>query len=201
MSYAQVARLTQGERALLERCLRRDAAAFDEVVLQYKTKVFNYLHRMTGNSQDAEDLTQEVFIRLYTSLPSFKNQSSLNTWIFRIASNLCIDRFRRSKKFQAIAYSLDEATDTDDGTASRELPDLTFEPHRLAENSELADQISTALGRLPDKLRAVILLHDIEDMPYDEIARVVGCPIGTVKSRLFHARVRLRDLLSGYIRP
>jgi len=200
MSYAQVARLTQGERALLERCLRRDAAAFDEIVLQYKTKVFNYLHRMTGNSQDAEDLTQEVFIRLYTSLPSFKNQSSLNTWIFRIASNLCIDRFRRGKKFQAIAYSLDEATDTDDGTTSRELPDLTFEPHRIAENSELADQISNALVRLPDKLRAVILLHDIEDMPYDEIARVVGCPIGTVKSRLFHARVRLRDLLSGYIR-
>lgn len=200
MSYAQVVCLTQGERILLERCLRNDATAFDEVVQRYKTKVYNYVCRMTGNSQDAEDLTQEVFIRLYTSLPTFRNQASLNTWIFRIASNLCIDRFRRGKKHQAVAYSLDDPADADESGASRELPDVSFEPHRMAENSELSAQIDLALTKLPDKLRSVIILHDIEDMPYEEIARVVSCPVGTVKSRLFHARVRLREHLTAYVK-
>ena len=200
MSYAQVVCLTQGEKVLLERCLRNDAAAFDEVVQLYKSKVFNYICRMTGDTQEAEDLTQEVFIRLYTSLKSFRSQSSLNTWIFRIASNLCIDRFRRNKKHQAIAYSLDDPSDVEEGGVARELPDTSFEPYRITASNELSRQVTAALEKLPEKLRAVVLLHDIEDLPYDEVAQVVGCPIGTVKSRLFHARVRMREQLSGYIK-
>src|SRR5579864_6822643 len=98
MANAQVICLTHGDRALIDRCLRNDLTAFDEVVSRYKNKVFSYISRMVSNAQDAEDLTQEVFIKMYASLGSFRNQSSLSTWIFRIAGNLCIDHYRRGKK-------------------------------------------------------------------------------------------------------
>lgn len=102
MAYAQVICLTHGDRTLIERCMRNDAAAFDEVVSRYKNKVYSYVLRMIGGEQDAEDVTQEVFIRMYTSLASFRSQASLNTWLFRIASNLCIDHYRRGKKHQNV---------------------------------------------------------------------------------------------------
>jgi RNA polymerase sigma-70 factor (ECF subfamily) len=200
MAFAQVICLTHGDRALIDRCLRNDAAAFDEVVGRYKNRVYSYVARMIGSDQDAEDLTQEVFIRMYTSLGSFRNQSSLNTWLFRIAGNICIDHYRRGKKHQNVAYSLDEPVDGDEASQGREIADSSFEPHRLLERGEMSAQIESALVQLPDKLRAVILLHDIEGMQYDEIAQVVGCPLGTVKSRLFNARMQLRERLSVYVK-
>ena len=182
---------------LVERCRASDDAAFGEVVARYKNKIYNYLYRMTGSAEDAEDLTQEVFVRMYTSLDSFRGQSSLNTWLFRIAGNLCIDRFRRAKN-RTPTYSLD-APACGDTEQTREIADETYAPHRLLENGEMAEQIAAALGKLPDKLRATLLLHDIEGMPYEEIAQAVGCPLGTVKSRLFNARLQLRQHLAGYL--
>ncbi len=201
MGFAQVIRAPISDLSLVERCRVNDEAAFNEVVARYKIKVYNYIYRMTGSYDDAEDLTQEVFIRMYTSIDSFRSQSSLNTWLFRIAGNLCIDRFRRQKN-RTPAYSLDEPLTSGDGEqeATRDLPDLTYEPHRLLENVEMADQIQKALTQLPEKLRATILLHDVEGLPYEEIAQIVGCPLGTVKSRLFNARVQLRQKLSGYLK-
>ena len=198
MGYAQVIRVPLTDVSLVERCRVNDEAAFNEVVARYKTKVYNYLYRMTGSSDDAEDLTQEVFIRMYTSIGSFRSQSSLNTWLFRIASNLCIDRFRRAKNRTA-AYSLDDPIGDGEGETTHEVPDRTYEPQRLLENGEMAEQIQRALAQLPEKLRATLLLHDIEGLPYEEIAQVVGCPLGTVKSRLFNARLQLRQRLSGYL--
>ena len=182
--------------SLVERCRSSDDAAFSEVVTRYKAKIYNYIYRMTGSSEDAEDLTQEVFIRMYTSIDSFRGQSSLNTWLFRIAGNLCIDRFRRTRN-RAAAYSLDEPLS--DADQAHEVADSTYEPHRLLENVEMAEQIQLALAKLPEKLRATLLLHDIEGMPYEEIAQIAGCPLGTVKSRLFNARMQLRQHLAGYL--
>ncbi len=199
MAVTQMISVMPPDLSLLERCRRNDAAAFDEVVGRYKNKLYNYVYRMVGNSDDAEDLTQEVFVRMFTSLDTFRRQSSLHTWLFRIAGNLCIDHFRRGKKARAHAYSLDESYPGEDGEGGRELPDATFEPHRLLEQQEMGAQIQQALGQIPDKLRAVLILHDIEDLPYEEIAQIVGCPLGTVKSRLFHARRQLRQRLSGYL--
>lgn len=196
MEIAQVIRRPATDLFLLERCRVNDEAAFREVVGRYKAKIYNYIYRMTGSSEDAEDLTQEVFIRMYTSIDAFRGQSSLNTWLFRIAGNLCIDRFRRAKN-RTPAYSLDEPIHDD--LAGHEIPDRTYEPHRLLESGEMAEQIQQALARLPEKLRAPLLLHDLEGMPYEEIAQVVGCPLGTVKSRLFNARMQLRRQLSGYV--
>ena len=196
MGFAQVIRMPLTDHSLVERCRGNDDAAFSEVVARYKTKIYNYLYRMTGSAEDAEDLTQEVFVRMYTSIDSFRGQSSLNTWLFRIAGNLCIDRFRRTKNRPA-AYSLDAPVG--DAEMAPEIPDTTYEPHRLLENVEMAEQIQTALSKLPDKLRATLLLHDIEGLPYEEIAQIAGCPLGTVKSRLFNARMQLRQHLAGYL--
>lgn len=196
MGFAQVIRMPLTDYSLVERCRDNDDAAFSEVVTRYKAKIYHYLYRMTGSAEDAEDLTQEVFVRMYTSIDSFRGQSSLNTWLFRIAGNLCIDRFRRAKNRPA-AYSLDMPVG--DAETAPEVPDTTYEPHRLLENVEMAEQIQMALFKLPDKLRATLLLHDIEGLPYEEIAQVVGCPLGTVKSRLFNARMQLRQHLAGYL--
>ena len=198
MGYAQAIHRPLTDTSLVERCRTNDEAAFNEVVARYKTKIYNYIYRMTGSSDDAEDLTQEVFIRMYTSIDSFRSQSSLNTWLFRIAGNLCIDRFRRSKNRTA-AYSLDDPIGDSEGETTHEVPDHTYEPQRLLENEEMAEQIQRALAQLPEKLRATLLLHDIEGLPYEEIAQVVGCPLGTVKSRLFNARMQLRQRLAGYM--
>ncbi len=197
MGYAQVIRVPVPDLSLVERCRANDEAAFNEIVTRYKAKIYNYIYRMTGSSDDAEDLTQEVFIRMYTSIDSFRSHSSLNTWLFRIAGNLCVDRFRRSKNRTA-AYSLDEPVAGSE-SGSHEIPDQTYEPQRLLEHVELADQIQQALAQLPEKLRATLILHDVEGMPYEEIAQVVGCPLGTVKSRLFNARMQLRQKLTGYL--
>ena len=200
MTAAQVICLGHPDLTLVDRCRRNDAAAFDEVVGRYKNKLYNYIYRMVGNSDDAEDLTQEVFVRMYTSLDSFRRQSSLHTWLFRIAGNLCIDHFRRGKRGRGAAYSLDEPVGDDGETGGgHEVPDAKYEPHRLLEQQELGEQIQQALGQLPEKLRAVLILHDIENLPYEEIAQIVGCPLGTVKSRLFHARLQLRQRLTGYV--
>ena len=199
MAFAQVLRVPISDLSLVERCRVNDEAAFNEVVARYKNKVYNYVYRMTGSSDDAEDLTQEVFIRMYVSIDSFRSQSSLNTWLFRIASNLCIDRFRRAKS-RTPAYSLDEPMGGEEGDQTgHDVADTTYEPHRLLENVEMAEQIQQALTQLPEKLRATLLLHDVEGLPYEEIAQVVGCPLGTVKSRLFNARMQLRQRLSGYL--
>jgi len=193
---AQALRVPLTDNSLVERCRTNDDAAFSEVVTRYKAKIYNYVYRMTGSADDAEDLTQEVFIRMYTSIDSFRGQSSLPTWLFRIAGNLCIDRFRRTKN-RVPAFSLDEPLGDDTGT--QEVADETYAPHRLLENVEMAEQIQMALSKLPDKLRTALLLHDIEGLPYEEIAEIAGCPLGTVKSRLFNARMQLRQHLSGYL--
>lgn len=198
MGSAQAIRAPLTDMSLMERCRANDEAAFNEVVARYKAKIYNHVFRMTGSAEDAEDLTQEVFVRLYTSAHTFRGQSSLNTWLFRIAGNLCIDRFRRGKNRTA-AYSLDEPLG-DDGGGAREIPDETYEPYRLLENTETVAQIECALSHLPEKLRAVLLLHDTEGIAYEEIAQIVGCPLGTVKSRLFNARMQLRQRLADYVK-
>jgi RNA polymerase sigma-70 factor (ECF subfamily) len=187
-------------------CQRNDIAAFNEIVGRYKNKIYNYIYRMVGNSEDAEDLTQEVFVKMYVALDSFRNQSSLSTWLYRIAGNLCIDshrkRARRESGFGGTVASLDAPTNSDGGEEGpvREVADSSFEPAKMLAKVEMDAQIQEALSKLPDKMRTVVVLHDIEGLQYEEIAEVVHCPLGTVKSRLFNARAALREHLGPYMR-
>jgi len=198
--------LSLSDTSLIERCQRNDVAAFNEIVGRYKNKIYNYVYRMVGNSEDADDLTQEVFVKMYLALDSFRNQSSLSTWLYRIAGNLCIDshrkRSRRDTGFGGSISSLDEPISVDingDG-AAREVADNTFEPMRMLAQKEMDSQIQYALSKLPEKMRTVVILHDIEGLQYEEIAEVVNCPLGTVKSRLFNARTTMRGHLTSYIK-
>ena len=187
------------DTALVQRAQANDRAAFNEIVLRYKGKVYNFIHRMIPSTLDAEDLTQETFVRAYLSIRSFQSRASLNTWLFRIATNLCIDYGRKARKTQGTVTSLSVDTAEDEGESQRDIPDQEFDPQRLLLNKELGFQLDTALRELPEKLRTVVLLYDIEGLPYDEIAAIAGCPLGTVKSRLFNARAALREKLAPYL--
>jgi RNA polymerase sigma-70 factor (ECF subfamily) len=189
------------DTALIARCQKADIAAFNEIVGRYKGKIYNYLYRMTGNAEDAEDLTQEVFVRMYSHIHTFRAEASLSTWLFRIAGNLCVDAFRRKKKERGVVSSLDAPlyNDEEDGGATRDVPDMKAAPEVLFSRKELGGQIEEALAKLPTKLRSAVVLHDIEGLSYEEIAEVEKIPLGTVKSRIYNARVALRSSLRPYL--
>jgi RNA polymerase sigma-70 factor, ECF subfamily len=197
--------LSLSDTSLIERCQRNDITAFNEIVSRYKNKIYNYIYRMVGNGEDAEDLTQEVFVKMYVALDSFRSQSSLSTWLYRIAGNLCIDSHRKKSRrdagFGGAITSLDEpfSHSSSEDAHTREVSDITFEPSKVLASQEMDKQIQEALAKLPEKMRTVVVLHDIEGLHYEEIASVVDCPLGTVKSRLFNARSLLREHLSAYL--
>lgn len=190
------------DAGLIARCQKADIAAFNEIVARYKGKIYNYLYRMTGSADDAEDLTQEVFVRMYTNIGSFRAEASLSTWLFRIAGNLSVDAFRRGKKERGLVQSLDAPATNEDGeelAATRDVADWSREPTALFARKELSGEIQKALQKLPPKLRSAVVLHDIEGLAYEEIAQSERIPLGTVKSRIFNARVALREHLRSYL--
>ena len=175
---------------------REDIRAFDEIVRRHKNRIFSYICRMTHDSPDAEDLTQEVFIRAYQSLHRFRADSAVDTWLYRIATNLVIDRFRRSRRTPQSWVALD---DEDDTLGSLPAMDRASNPEATAQLGELQREVHKAVQTLPPKLRTAVVLHDIEGLSYEEVAEILGCPLGTVKSRLFNGRSLLRRKLAHYV--
>jgi RNA polymerase sigma-70 factor (ECF subfamily) len=149
---------------------------------------------MVPNAEEAADITQEVFIRAYQNFGRFDARSSVRTWLFRIAYHLCVDRARKV-----------ERTPTQVGLADQEfgeeidVSDVRWQPDQLALQSELMDVVEEGIRSMSDKLRSVLLLHDREDMAYDEVAQLLGVPVGTVKSRLFLARAHLQNVVKAYL--
>lgn len=187
----------EADLGLVLRCRSNDADAFDEIVRRYQDCVYRYIVRMTGPGPDAEDLTQETFVRAFGAIGAFEGRASLRTWLLRIATNKCIDHRRRSRKPTLSAAHLSDLA-APDGTPL-DLHDSAPGPYDLVERDELGNLVSNAVDALPDKLRTVLILYDVEGLPYDEIAQVLQVPIGTVKSRLFHAREGLRLVLRPYL--
>ena len=183
------------ERALVEQFRRQNYEAFSKIVDAYQARVFGFVRRMVRNEEEALDVTQEVFIKAYQHLERFDGRSSLRTWLFRIAHNLCIDRARRQRRLPD-ETSLEPATSEGEPI---EFPDGRWNPERLALSGEMKEVVEQAIGTMSDKLRIVLLLHDKEDLGYDEIARTVDVPVGTVKSRLFLARAHLQRHLGRYL--
>lgn len=181
--------------ATIERCRRRDDEAFGHVVDAFQARVFGYVRRMLPSGEDAEDVTQEVFLKAYRNFPNFDGRSSLRTWLFRIAHNLCIDRARRRGRSPE-PLSLDDETPE---SAGFEIADTGPDPERIAITEELRRAVESAIGEMSEKLRAVLLLHDREELGYPEIAATLGIPLGTVKSRLFLARQDLQRRLQEHL--
>ncbi|MCS6862829.1 MAG: sigma-70 family RNA polymerase sigma factor [Abditibacteriales bacterium] len=175
-----------------------DDAAFERTVRLYKDRIFHYVCRLTGDMEEAEDITQEVFVRAYRSRETFRGECSYLTWLYRIAINLCIDRARDRQRRLEDAISLDAPSDDEDGLGW-EPSDWSQDPCRELERAELRDRVQQSVRTLPDKLRSVVVLYFMQGLSYEEIASTLDCSIGTVKSRLFNAKARLARKLRSYV--
>jgi RNA polymerase sigma-70 factor (ECF subfamily) len=183
------------EQALIDRCRRQDVEAFGKFVDLYQNRVFGFVRKMVSNPEEAADVTQDVFIRAYQNFERFDGRSSVRTWLFRIAHNLCIDRARKNDR---TPQSVSMAADHDDFEAM-DVADTRWQADHILMREELVAIVDAAIGTMSEKLRSVLLLHDREDMPYEEIADLLTIPVGTVKSRLFLARAHLQRALQPYL--
>lgn len=182
---------------LVARAQTGDEWAFEQLVNEFSGRIYNYVSRMVQDPTEAQDVAQETFVRAYQALKSFRGASSFQTWLYRIASNLAIDAARRRKRRQAEVVSIEEPIESaEDTEVARDFPDeLGRTPDEELESAETRREVWEAIAELSDKLRPVIILYDLQGLSYQEIARVLGCPMGTVKSRLFNARSQLREKL------
>ena len=177
------------EQVWIQRAQKGDAAAFEQLVTAYERKVYALALRSTGSEADAADLTQEVFLRAWRSLNSFRGDSTVSTWLYRITMNICID-FSRKKSLQLVPLADEEGNELP-------LPDrrTTNSPEAALENQELSRELNTALKQLTPEHRQAILLRDVSGLTYQEIGRMLALEEGTVKSRLARARRNLRNIL------
>jgi len=178
--------------SLINKFKNGDTSVFEEILLTYQDKIYNLCHRMLGSSHDAEDATQDVFLKAYQNLNKFKPDSSLYTWLFRIAVNTCIDYKR--KPFLESLFKTSKEGDVFVVDRPADSPN----PDRLYESKQINDAIQLALSRLSAKLRVVIVLKEIEGLSYDEIAEVLDVSMGTVKSRIFRAREEMKEPLEKF---
>jgi RNA polymerase sigma-70 factor (ECF subfamily) len=184
---------------LVERFRRGDRGAFDELVTKHYQRVCNILLHTIGASPNIEDLAQEVFIKAYYALRRYRGDSALSTWLYRIAVNVALDELRREKRRRIFTFTqAGEHELTEESVAGfaagGDRADVVLE------QNELYETLQAALKKIPKKHRVVFTLREIEGFSYAEIAEMVSCSIGTVKSRLFHARLKLRHYLEPYLR-
>lgn len=181
------------EDAIVDRCRKQDFEAFGKLVDAYQNRVFGFVKRMVLSSEEAADVTQEVFIKAFQNFSRFDGRCSVRTWLFRIAYNLCVDRSRKNVR------SLSEVALVDPSEGEEiDVADSRWQPEQLVMDNELMTVIETGIASMSEKLRSVLILHDQEDMAYEEIAQMLDVPIGTVKSRLFLARAHLQEVLKRY---
>jgi RNA polymerase sigma factor, sigma-70 family len=178
------------ERELIARLQKRDEAAFEELIRQYEKKVYTLCFRMCGNSEDAEETAQDAFLALWRGIDRFRQESSLSTWIYRLATNACIDTLRRRKK-QSGSVSLDDEELFVDAV------DTSPQPQETVEHREARKLLQEGLSALPEEYRKVLILREIEGLSYTEIAESASIELGTVKSRISRGRSLLRNFLSG----
>jgi len=182
---------------VVERCMRGDNGAWAELVRSHHRRVYGMCYRFTGSAHDAEDLTQEVFLKLYGNLRSFNSdKGSFTTWVTTLTRNLLVDHFRRSR-MERSTDSLDAGWDDSEEqrTGAERLQDGRRSPHDQAVGRELEQMVQAALAKVSPELREAVILRDLEDMDYKEIALVLRVPEGTVKSRISRGRAELARLL------
>lgn len=187
------------EQTLLRRARAGDADAFDTLVREHQERIYGLVYHMTSNHEDAHDLVQDVFLKAWKGLRNFKGDASFYTWVYRIAVNHTLN-FLKQRRNRTPHLSLNDL----DFNAEHD-PDLVQlishkTPRREANLHELARGLNEAMQKLSDDHRMVVTLHDVQGLPHDEIARIVGCNPGTVRSRLFYARQQLQALLSDFLK-
>jgi RNA polymerase sigma-70 factor (ECF subfamily) len=183
---------------LVKRVLAGETQAFEELIRRHQQRIHATLYHMTANQEDATDLTQETFIKAFQALRSFKGDSSFYTWIYRIGVNKTLNFLKQRKQRTHLSLNdLDSQVENDPELVAL-VSDKT--PHREAGLTELQERLNAAMLKLSEPHRLVVTLHDIQGMPHEEIAQIVGCNVGTVRSRLFYARQQLQAWLSDYLK-
>jgi RNA polymerase sigma-70 factor, ECF subfamily len=176
----------------IKQVIKGDQDAFAEIIEIYKNSIFQLCFRMLGNRHEAEDMAQEAFIRAYVNINSFNQDLKFSTWLFRIATNLCIDRIRKKKP----DYYLDaEVSGTDGLTMYSQLASDSPLPEKELESLELQETVQKEIMKLPEKYRSVIVLKYIEELSLNEISEILDMPLGTVKTRIHRGREALRQQL------
>jgi RNA polymerase sigma-70 factor (ECF subfamily) len=172
---------------LIERCLRKDNSAWDLVVARFRRKVFHIAYKFTGKHDEAEDLTQEIFLKVFKSLDKFNRDADFSTWLSSVARNYCIDRYRASKREREVVV--------EDLVAFDLAPASFGNPHRALEDQDRRSLLRRGLDLLPEKLREAVVLRDLQGLSYQEMADSLGLPEGTVKSRINRGREELSRML------
>lgn len=179
------------DEELLKKVKNGDVDAFEEIIAKYEKKVFSLIYNMLKNDNDIEDIAQEVFVKVYRNIDEFRGNSSLYTWIYRITTNLCLDYIKKQK---SVIY-IDEKIQTDDGEVDFQLPSEEKLQDELYEEKELKQKLEKSIAKLPDKQRVMIVLRDIKGLSYEEISEILEIKLGTVKSQINRARLKLKELL------
>jgi RNA polymerase sigma-70 factor, ECF subfamily len=181
------------DKSLVRAAQKGDMEAFEELVARHRDKIYARAYSMMRNEEEAVDLSQEAWVKAWQRLKQFQGESSFATWMTRIVINLCLDQLRRQKRQRA--ESIEEMNE-DAGGVERQMPAVTINPTERLERSELRQRIDKALSHLSHAHRTALVLHEFEEMEYKEIAKTMGCSIGTVMSRLFYARRKMAALLA-----
>ena len=190
--------MTLRERMLLRRLRERDERAFRELVAEHRDRIYSITFRMLGNRAEAEDVAQEVFITVFKTIESFRGDSKLSTWMFRVAVNHCKNRIKYlARRHERDRDPLDETSHETNGAAG--LPLRHVQPDQALEGAQLEALLQEAIANLDDDHRVVVVLRDVEDLSIEEICEITGLPDGTVKSRLHRARLVLRKRLQRHV--
>ncbi|HZW50163.1 MAG TPA: sigma-70 family RNA polymerase sigma factor [Bacillota bacterium] len=189
--------MIQDETAELEQLVTTaqtgDVEAFEQLVHLYEKRVYQLAYRMAANPDDALEMTQEIFLKLYRSLDTFRGESTFNTWLYRLATNACLDFLRKRQRVEkASAFSLNQLDMFEKETEPKDAAPL---PQDLLERSDLQSLVQEALKLLSPEHKLILILCDIENKSYDEIAVLLQCQLGTVKSRIFRARSALKQIV------
>ena len=179
------------ESMLIEKSVQGDVASFEKLIVKYNRYVYNIAYRMMGNEEDAKDMSQETLIKAFKAISQFKMESSFSTWLYRITINVCKDELRKRKE-TVLSY---DAEISEDSTLKDIIKDEEANPILIYEKLELKASIETALDKLSEENKSVVVLKDLLGYSYEEIGEILQIPIGTVRSRLNRSRTMLKSIL------
>ncbi len=181
------------ELILVKKSISGDIDAFEELIKDYKKMAYNIALRVLRNKEDAEDISQEALIKVFKNISSFNMKSSFKVWLYRIVMNTCLD-FKRKKSI--ISYSIDKPLENDESEMMQEIADNTYNPDIVIQNELESQMLYESIDSLDDDFRIVIVLRDLQGLSYKDIASVLSCNEGTVKSRLNRARNKLKEIIT-----
>jgi RNA polymerase sigma-70 factor (ECF subfamily) len=191
--------MSELERSLLRRLRDRDERAFKELIDDHRDRVFNITYRMLGNRAEAEDVAQEVFITVFKTIESFREESKFSTWLYRVTVNHCKNRIKYlARRHDRDRDELDETSQQTNGAVTG-APVRAAQPDKALASAQMEKLLQEAIAALDDDQRAVVILRDVEDLSIEEICEITGLPDGTVKSRLHRARLVLRKKMQRHV--